>query len=353
MKNVLRWIFMSKKVSFFYSVLVVFTSVFGGPNAKAQPWAWAKGAGGASQELSRAIATDALGNTYVAGEWVGTPPIFDGMTFPFYSPEYKMFIVKYDPYGNVLWARCSGGSGSCGAESIAADDAGNVYVAGSYHASGIMFDSVTLGNPSSGDGYVVKYDATGNVRWAKQIGGVNCWATSVAADGFGNAIVVGKFDFVLFADGITPVVGAGQNDIFFVKYDPAGNVIWAKAAGGPRHDVPACVKADGFGNIYMTGVYTDTAAFGPVLLTNNAWFDMFVAKYDSAGNCIWAKGAGGASFDFGQSLAVDYAGNVIVSGRYASPSITIGSDVFANAGSSGYDLFVAKYDNDGNFAKCA
>lgn len=109
------------------------------------------------------------------------------------------------------------------------------------------------------------------------------------------------------------------------------------------------------GDIFMTGIFTDTVDFDPgaaVFKLSDAGFgDLFVAKMDSAGHFEWAKQIGGASYDEGRSIVVDPQGNVYVTGFYSLDSTDFdpGAGTFFLPNAGGARTFVLKLDTDGNF----
>lgn len=337
-------------------VLLVF-----GANAQAPNWAWAKSSitnNSITSIQSLNSTTDALGNVYVTGIFDSTIT-FDNITLT--DPTaLAMFLVKYDPLGNVIWARSAGEvldmSGYVVSD-ICTDANGNVYVVGNYTTS-ITFDSITLANERA---YIVKYDSSGNVLWAK---GALTLANSTAADALGNVYVVGSFysqTLTLGAFTLTNTDTTGfWADIYIVKYDASGNVLWAKSIGSTGQDEIASIATDPMGNIFVSGSfgYTTSITIGTNTITNatnnNGWgYDIFVAKYDANGNVIWAQGAGGAgSNDYILGVSSDASGNVFITGKYYTPSITFGSTTLYNTDTSStnvsFDSFVVKYSAAGN-----
>lgn len=147
--------------------------------------------------------------------------------------------------GDYLWAKSFGGNGNDQVTDVSTDVNGNIYITGYFYSPVITFGSINLTNsqvitdpktPPTSDVYIVKYDAAGNVLWAKSGGmGDIDYAYSTALDSYGNAYVTGKFsNSITF--GSTQLVSKGSFDIFIVKYDPAGNVLWAKSAAGTAGD---------------------------------------------------------------------------------------------------------------------
>ena len=89
-----------------------------------------------------------------------------------------------------------------------------------------------------------------------------------------------------------------SNDIFLAKFESLGNIIWAKRAGGSVSDFCNGIATDGNGNILITGSYASPLiAFGSTVFTNPCSIDLYVAKYDNNGNVIWARSHGGSDWD--------------------------------------------------------
>ncbi len=132
------------------------------------------------------------------------------------------------------------------------------------------------------DTYTLKFDASGNIVWAKQVKGLlSDFATDLAVDGSGSVYVVGIFIGSSSFDNIT-VTGKGHNDVYLVKYSTAGNVEWVKTFGEQSSDIGTDVTVDGVGNVYITGFFRGTTKFGNVTLStpdNSTTFnDAFVVK---------------------------------------------------------------------------
>ena len=314
----------------------------------AQPpyWNLAKSAGGNSNELGNSVAADTNGNILVTGYFSSSTITF-GTTTLINAGSDDMFIVKYDGSGNVIWAKSAGGSADDIGYGVAVDGGGNSYVTGHYFGS-VTFGTTTLTNTGSYDVFIVKYDATGNVVWAKNAGGSNYdYGYAIAVDGSGNSYVTGFFSSSVITFGTTTLTTVGSADIFVVKYNASGNVVWAKNAGGNNWDQGKAIAIDGSGNTYLTGYFSSSSfTFGLTTLINAGNDDIFVLKFDVAGNPVWAKSAGGSSSDQGKGIAVDSSGNSYVTGYFNSSSINFGATTFTNAG--GYDLFVIKYNSIGN-----
>ena len=285
------------------------------------------------------MSTDALGNVFVSGGFT-SPTLILGtytLTNPSGGSNYKPFLIKYDANGNVIWAATALGGTNSGASSVNADASGNTFLVGQFSGSSIIFGTYTLTNPGGQDIFIVKYDSNGNVLWAKNSIG-SSWgdnATSVSTDAGGNAIISGFFSSSTIAFGTYTLTNNGVYNTFVVKYDSNGNVLWAKSAGGTNWDRAYSISTDALGNAFITGYFgSPSLAFGTYTLTNAGQRDAFLAKYDVNGNILWAKSVGGTGDEMGYSVSA-YGGDVFISGHLGTSSFTVGTyTVIASGGLS-------------------
>jgi hypothetical protein len=310
-------------------------------SAQAQQLDWALRAGGPGFDDGTGIAVDGAGNSYVTGS--------------------ALFLAKYDSNGNVVWSK-TGPTPARGVD-IAVDGEGNSYVTGRFVGTATFGEgagSVTLTSAGIDDLFVAKYDGNGDLVWAKRAGGPtqeSGWG--IAVDGIGNSYVTGNFGgTATFGEGTNSITltSTGTRDIFVARYDSNGNLVWIKQAGGTGSIFQSGldIALDGLGNSHVSGRFAGMATFGQgasaVTLTGTGnSLDIFVAKYDNNGNLLWAKQAGGISFEGGEGIAVDNLGNSYVTGGFGSTA-TFGegsSTVTLTTTTNSIDIFVAKYDSNG------
>ena len=302
---------------------------------------WANSTGGKSIDYCAAIATDKTGNIFTTGYFYDTVD-FDpgGSTFNLISNGLAdYYIQKIDGNGNFIWAKSIGGSGGDNTFSISINSAEELYITGAY------FDTVDF-NPdapvvnliSNGlfDGFVQKLDNNGNFIWAKSFGGISAdVGLSITNDNLGDVYVTGNYrekaDFDPGNDTFY-LTSKGNEDIFILKLDNNGNIVWAKSMGGPSIDVGLNITADIFGGIYLTGYFFEIVDFNPdsdtFLLTSNGLTDAFIQKSNGSGIFEWAISTGGVQVDIGYSLAIDSFGNIYSLGNFQDtvdfdPSSTI------------------------------
>ena len=276
------------------ALLVSILAFFGlSHNANAQALQWAKSMGGAYNVYAISIALDGSGNVYTTGSFEGTVDFNPGAGFYNLTSGIKsIFISKLDAFGNFVWAKAMGAvSGDGQSRSISLDASGNVYTTGSFMGT-VDFDpgaGVANLTPSGiYDIFISKLDASGNFVWAKAMGGTGSESVggSIALDGSGNVYTAGSFLGTVDFDpgaGLANLTSAGYGDIFISKLDASGNFVWANAMGGSGGEESYSIALDGSGNVYATGVFSDTADFDPgagvANLTSAGGLDIFVAKY--------------------------------------------------------------------------
>lgn len=343
----MRITFLKTTLAFFLLTLNV--------TAQTPPWLWAKKptVSGIAYERSTCVTFDHNGNTIIAGYFF-SPSVTFGSTVLTNSSGYNdMFLVKYDPSGNVIWAKGLGGTSTEIPGGVVTDSNGNIYVTGSFAGSTISFASSTLNNSNSAntDMFLLKYDSTGNELWGKRAGGSQYeHGKGIAIDAHDNIIVAGYFSSTSVNFGTKMIYNTGIfYDAFVVKYDSAGVVSWAKSAGGNDSDYLNCVAADAEGNVYIGGNFKSSSMlFDTVSLTNPFMSTecSFLAKYSPSGNIKWARSSNPISPSTINAVAADSGGNVVVTGSFYNATIAFGATVLTNMGSS--DMFVAKFDSSGN-----
>jgi uncharacterized delta-60 repeat protein len=264
-------------------------------------------------------------------------------------------IIKYSPSRQVLWA-----ANVREAYEIALDGAGNIYATGPIfgtRSSGAPADNVSVTSNGGTDTYVVKLASDGHALWGKSLGGTqNDYPGGIAVDAAGNVFATGTFEQTA-TFGTHSLVSAGGDDVHVTRLSTTGQVEWARRLGGTSFEEASGVDVDPAGNAYFTGNFTSAATLSnsSITLTSAGSRDVFVAKVTASGDFSWARSMGGSSIlDLGKSLAVDPAGFVVTVGEYGGPAdFDPGPAVFnlpyLGTGSGGRDMYVSKLDLDGNF----
>lgn len=314
---------------------------------------WARSIGGSGDDEPYSVAADIHGNVYIAG-YFKSPELSFGNDTLIITGYSDVLLCKFDANGNALWAKSAKGNSRDLATSVIVDNSDNVYLTGFFQSTPIVFGSDTLNNIGSSDIFIVKYKPNGNQIWAKSYGGnMEDEAYSIAADANGNIFVGGKFFSSFFTLGSDTLFNSasGYTDMFLIKCDSTSNVLWAKSAGSSSDERIYTITTDISGNVYVAGVFfSHSFILRTTTLINSFSFslraDFFIAKYNTGGQVLWAKSGGGIQYDGPKSIATDASGNVNMTICYNSPSIIIGSDTLHNAGL--YDGAIVEYDLNGN-----
>jgi hypothetical protein len=321
---------------------------------------WAKSTGGLNDEEGSGITFDSDNNILMTGNFYSQYLVFGTDTI-FNSGGWNPFVVKLSSSGNIIWT-ASAHCGNALSEGITTDAVNNVIILGSYNVR-IIFGTDTLNSlnyNSQGisDIFVAKYTSSGNVLWASTSSntnplGLSCpgadnFGKSIITDNSNNIYIAGEFMSHTIRFGIYTFVNhdyplqCPYNDIYIVKYDASGNVLWAKAAGSWDKECGMGITTDSNNNVIVAGYYGDNMTFGYDTLYNIHTGDenIFIVKYDSLGNFKWDKSAGYGSIGRASSIAVDHDDNIIISGRYDGPPFSFGNIILASTAST--DAFVAK-----------
>ncbi len=201
---------------------------------------------------------------------------------------------------------------------------------------------------------------TVGLQWVKQLGGNDYDAgKAIAVDASGNVYTTGAFSGTADFDpglGVYNLTSAGENDIFLSKLDASGNFQWAIRIGGPLFDWGQALSIDGSGNIYLTGYIGSLEDFnlaptGTLSMSELDFFNVFITKINSDGQIQWSDDLTGQSTQVSTSLALDWDGNVYISGNFRGETdFDPGAGTFLmTANVDTFDIFVLKLTGSGNF----
>lgn len=341
---------MSKKL--FLGFLLSVTSLC---NAQTYNWAYTSGGNGWDDVKSSHLGAD---NGLVVTGMFSNTATFGAISLT--SMAYQDgFVAKYDQQGNVLWANAIRGNEQDWGYKVTTDNLNNVYVTGYFQSTALYFtpnDSIVKNVQSSRNVFLVKYNSNGVFQWVKHGSGgtTNAFITarSVVTDNQNNVIISGDYNKQI-QFGASTLPNTNTANIFMVKFDQSGNVIWTKAGVSSSICWFADLATDASNNIYATGKISSPITFGATTITNNLGDDMVVGKFDANGNLLWMNVEGksisatttGNNLDCGSSVKLDANGNVFVGGSLID---TTYYDANLNLLVTKQFAFVAKYSNAGN-----
>ena len=265
---------------------------------------------------------------------------------------FLMCIFQNAVSQNWQWAKSAGGVNFDGGGAVRIDGNNDLYVVGSFESANCYFSTDTLHMIGDDDMFFAKYDNNGNELWVKRLGGNNpvdfTNMTSEGMSGFvydstTNSIYLSGNFYGSASFGTFNLLGSG-NEIFLAKYDLNGNCIWAKRAGGLGIDRGGRICIDDSGNIYQTGSNENTATFNSVSIPAGG----FLAKYDNNGNCLWAKKVFEKDFEASYVQISEmkmFSGDLLLTGGSANDTTVIDT---ATLISTNYNnLVLAVFDTSG------
>jgi len=325
-----------KKIFFIISIFMTHGLLF------AQNWEWAKEDGTSSMyNVGTAICIDGTGNAYFTGSY-GSSITFNGCGSYSGNGQRALFTAKYDANGNCLWV-VNGQSNSANVNEglgITVDKHGNVLETGVFSGD-MYFDTIrVLDSANIGAMYVVKFNSNGKALWVRTC--AYAQGNAISTDGIGNVYVVGEGYF----DTLSHCPATGANG-WIIKLDSNGNCIWGKSF--PKNNVWInAIKADSIGNTFICGGDTAMAIMGNDTLHGGTTGESFIAKLDSSGNFLWAKGPSWDTNANGPySIGIDKWDNSYMVG-VSYGKIVFSQDTLSLNSNSAY---VVKYDSNGHFVR--
>lgn len=270
--------------------------------------------------------------TYVIGGYRSS--VLTTATATFYNSintnYYDIFLIKYDNNGNEVWAKSFNGAGQDKGLGITTDSNGNVLITGQFYSPNLSFGDDTLYNTSGSlnyaDVFIAKISSDGNILWKKNgKGQYDDIANSIKTDNNQNIYVTGSFYGQNFIFDNDTMVNNGfiGTDLFLVKFDANGTVLWARSDGFMGFDEGWDICLDAMGNSFITGKLGTP--------------DPFIRGYDMNGNELWTKYAYGSADSY--SIGIDLSGNLYTAGRMTN-DMNFGSFTLTSAGSG--DVYISK-----------
>ncbi|MDB5276379.1 MAG: hypothetical protein JWR61_1334 [Ferruginibacter sp.] len=360
-------------------ILIIFLFNFTNAVSQKPIFQWAKAFVGNGNQSAysngRSVAVDKQGNVYSAGLFGYTVDFDPGPgVFMLAAGNWAntaIYLSKLSPSGDFLWAIQIPTYVEFGNIEIRVDKDDNVCIASELRLP-TDFDpgtGVYMLSPTGGwDAFVAKYNPSGNLVWAKQFGGPGDTVPRsdvLSIDNDNNVIVCGNFNNTVDFDpgpAVYNITSTAHIQAFIVKLTSNGDFIWAKQFGTSpvvySGSNIADVKSDSGGNIYLTGDFAGECDFDPgpasYLLKSHGLRDAYIAKLTPDGNYIWCKSVGNTTGDYYQysdthGIAVDSKQNVYVTGDFMG---TFDFDPGAAThiiSSSNYDWYLLKLNVAGEF----
>jgi len=328
---------------------------------------WVRELKGTSATSSGIIA-DKEGGVYAWGTFSGE---LEGDIATISNEEANsIYLAKYDSQGDMKFFKSFRSTGNLIAVgAIALDGDNNICLTGMF-TDELSFSDFSFTSGGGNDAFLIKLNSNGNLLWAKQFEGLGqVWSRSVACDKDDNIYVTGGFNnhpasfdnLILYPDSadLGSSYHKGTYTGFVAMFNPEGEVQWANTYGNGNyysrgHAIEVSETKDAFVTGLMWNYWSvdSIIKFGDIELEGkmNHLYDMFLAKYDSSGEAVWAKLIeieGDYSWPV-YKMGMDPDDNVYVGGSFIG-SLKFGRLPAVECLNGTEDLFVAKYSSDGSF----
>ncbi len=343
------------KIFFCACLLITFSNL----NAQIPAWQWAnniygQSSLGGSQDVIESVATDPWGNVYVCGHTSGKILILGNDILKFDSIKYGHwdgFLLKYNKDGKLIWSYSIIGEESDYCNDVATDAKGNVYLTGSFISKKIVFGKTILTCKSEhACMFLAKFDPDGNILWAKQSDGKNKEEDDIGlaltVDIFGNIYSLVTFYGSTIDLGAGEIKNTGKRDAIIVKYNSNGNVLWTKSFSSIEYDEFRDIVVDKKCNVYIVGASPATK-FGSTQIVNKGRSDIIIAKFNRDGHNLWVKNFGGQRDNFVPEIVVDLNENFYISGYFDDYEFDLGSVKIYSSQWLSSHAYIAMFDSDG------
>jgi len=332
---------------FFLLLILPFAGLCQIPHLK-----WVDDLGAVGDSKPTGLITDAQNNIYITGIFEGTVDFDPsaGVKNLTSVGGYDTYVAKYTSAGALIWAISMGGNGLDQVNNMTVDAGGNPTITGQYNSTNFIAGSVNLLGQGSDDIFIIHMDTNGNILWGKTIGGSTTdRGEEVNADNQGNLIETAIFQSTITI-GASTFTGAGvvYNGLV-IKYDPSGNLIWAIDLGGSGDTEIYGNASDSNGNIVVSGSYSGSVDFDPLGIHHtliNGSNTPFLAEYTPAGKLIWVNTLNGSFVGNQSVVAIGTNNNIYLSAAFSS-LLQFNPSTALNA--LGQDTFIAGYSSNGTF----
>ena len=286
------------------------------------------------------VQSDHNNNVIVLGSFSSTA-IFDSDTL--YSIDDRdIFLIKYNPVGEIQWIKHFGGNNYDSPTSIAINNNNDIYILGTFMEE-CYFDGFLLTTSNFREQFLVKINESGVTQWAKSFKS-DSNSRKIIIDDYGNIYYAGWIDdYITFGDNTLST--DGYSDIFIAKLDQAGDFINGIVINGLGEQNLKDIKYHE-GNLYLIGDFEYDIKFPGNTLNAKGKEDIFIAKYNTDLELQWANKVGGYYDDHGESIIIR-ENDLVISGSFTYICNFTETELLTSISSQ--DAFIASYDFSGNF----
>ena len=282
------------------------------------------------------LAVDKSQNILITAVFNGTIDVDPNATVNMISSSgsNNVFLLKLGNTGNTLFTKLFDGSVYQSINQMVTDNHNNILITGYFNATTDFDTGLGIYNQSiSGNSaiYIQKLDSIGNFIWVNTYGGALGYnfGYSLAIDNSDNIYATGFYTDPIDFDnsaGTYTVSSNGSSDIYILKLDKFGDLLWVKSVGGVSADEGYGIALDTLGNVNVVGMFESSVDFDPgsgthTLSTSNfSDIDGFILRLDSTGNFIWVGAVSGLGFDKCFSVTIDAHNSLHINGSFGGGS---------------------------------
>lgn len=219
---------------------------------------------------------------------------------------------KIDAYGNLQWRGYYGGTNNDRSHAVVRSDDGGYVMSGFTESS----DFDVNNSRGSYDFWVVKIDNTGNLVWEHSFGGTGIErAQDITKTNDGGFVVAGN----TFSNDVDVAKNNGESDIWLIKIDASGTLVWESTFGGTQFEDARSVSASKDGGFIVSG---NSKSADKDTNTNAGENDIWLIKTDAKGNMTWQKTFGGSGLDYGFDAIETDEGSIVLVGETTSKNFS-------------------------------
>ncbi len=230
------------------------------------------------------------------------------------------WILKLDAQGAIQWEKSFGFSGHDHSYDIIETLDGGLFFSGFLDITSARADGFTeKGSTSStahgvGEFWGTKLDPQGNIEWRKYFGGTNNDRSHAVVQSNDGGFLLSGFSE---SEDFDITTSRGSYDFWVLKIDGRGELLWERSFGGSGIEISYDMEKTGDNGYVIVG---NTFSTDKDVSKNNGESDMWLIKLDDSGNLIWERNFGGTAFDAAQSVSLSTDGGFIITGNSKSDS---------------------------------
>jgi hypothetical protein len=319
---------------------------------------WSMRAGDAQTQSLRGVEVDMDQSVTMIGSYTGT---VDFGTGPLVAAGIQdLFLARLNSSHAVQWTKAYGGAMGFSSMKLAGDKNADVLLAGTFE-SDFDFDTTHLSTATGGAAFVGKIHRMGKELWAVRLGkdapGARVRVQALATDAQANVVVAGSFRGCLMDDGVggCAATSATQHDLFVLKLDSAGKLVWFETFADPTGATSSAdatnLVIDADGAAVLAGDFAGSLLLGDTTLASNPGTDLtaFLVKLSPKGAPLWTATFPGAGDQVPLALTVDSKRAVTFGlGLSGGSTAMVGDKPYASASGGGHLQILAKLDADGS-----